>query len=146
MLITLDKLGRKEEALGLFFKLDYESTENDDDYDTIISCIADTALDLNKLDVAKRYTEKELELYDGKNTIAQLRMGHIKLLEGDWKGGLDHYEQYVNLCCEESGKDIKYALAHFKAEQKRLLALGIKEEDLLLIYDILQSASENLEA
>ena len=144
--ITLDKLGRKEEALGLFFKLDYESTENDDDYDTIISCIADTALDLGKLDVAKRYTEKELELYDGKNTIAQLRMGHIKLLEGDWKGGLDHYEQYVNLCCEESGKDIKYALAHFKAEQERLLALGIKQEDLLLIYDILQSASENLEA
>lgn len=144
--ITLDKLGRKEEALGLFFKLDYESTENDDDYDTIISCIAETALDLGKLDVAKRYTEKELELYNGKNTIAQLRMGHIKLLEGDWKGALDHYERFVHLSCKESGKDLKYALAHFRSEQQRLLALGIKEEDLLLIYDILQSDSERFKA
>lgn len=144
--ITLVKLGRKEEALVLFFKLDYESTENDDDYDTIISCIANTALDLGKLDVAERYTTKELELHDGKDTDALLRMGHIKLVAGDVKSSLDYYEQYVNLACKESGKDIKYALSHFNADQDRLLALGIKKEDLLLIHDILQSAPKSPEA
>ena len=56
--MTMIKAGRKEEALQLLFKLDYETTEDDP---TIIAAIADTALDLGKLDIAERYTLKEME-------------------------------------------------------------------------------------
>ena len=137
--ITLDKLGRKEEALQLFFKLDYESTEDDDDYETIVSCIADTALDLDKFDIAERYTQKELELYDGKKPSALLRAGHIKLLQGDWKGCLDNYIQSVNVYCETSGQEAGIALGRIKLDWKKLISKGIKKEDLLLIHDILQA-------
>ena len=139
--ITLDKLGRKEEALQLFFKLDYESTEDDDDYETIVSCIADTALDLDKFDVAERYTQKELELYDGKKPSALLRAGHIKLLQGDWKGCLDNYIQSVNVYCETSGQEAGIALGRIKLDWKKLISKGIKETDLLLIHDILQAST-----
>lgn len=140
--VTLDELGRKEEALQLFFKLDYESTEDDEDYETIVSCIADTALSLDKLDIAERYTEKVLDLYDGKQHDAQLRMGHIRLLQGDMKSALDHYEQYVNIYCELYGTEAKVALAEFNKCREMLVSKGIKEEDFLLIHDILQAASE----
>ncbi|MBR5051922.1 MAG: hypothetical protein IKW91_01705 [Bacteroidaceae bacterium] len=139
---TLDKLGRKEEALQLFFKLDYESTENDEDYDTIISSIADIALNLDKLDIAERYTEKELELSNGKKWEAHLRMGHIKLLQGDWKSALVLYEQFVNTYCEQTGKDVKSALSVFSTHCTMLNNKGLKESDLLLIYDALQASAE----
>lgn len=140
--ITLDKLGRKEEALQLFFKLDYESTENDEDYETILSCIANTALSLDKLDIAERYTKKELELFDSKNEEAQLRMGHIKLLQGDWKDALNHYEQFVNISVKQFEKDANFALTKLNQSQEMLISKGIKREDLLLIHDILQASTD----
>ena len=138
--VTMDKIGRKEEALQLFFKLDYESTEEDEDYETIISGIADTALALDKLDIAERYTEKELEHSDNKKWEAQLRMGHIRLLQGDWKGSLDCYEQFVNVFCEQNKAEAKTAISEFNKSQEMLVSKGIKKEDLLLIHDILQAA------
>ena len=138
--VTMNKIGRKEEALQLFFKLDYESTEDDEDYATIISNIADTALALDKLDIAERYTEKELELSDGKNWVAQLRMGHVRLLQGDWKRSLDCYEQFVNIFCELNKAEAKTAISEFNKSQEMLVSKGIKKEDLLLIHDILQAA------
>ena len=141
--ITLTKLGRDEEALGLFFKLDYEYAEDSEEYLRLIPLIAETALRLGKLDIAERYTEKELELSDGKKWKPLLRKGHIKLLNDNWKDGLGNYEQFINLYCEEKGKDIKAALAEFSKSQEFLISKGIKQEDLLLIHDILQAASEN---
>ena len=38
-------------------------------------------------------------------------MGHIRLLQNDWKSCIQHYEQFVNAFCKETGKDIKVALA-----------------------------------
>ncbi|MBQ9169214.1 MAG: hypothetical protein IJ148_00110 [Bacteroidaceae bacterium] len=75
-----DKVGRREEALALFFKLDYEASPDDEGYDELASSIADIALALDKLDIAERYTRKELDLSEGKNWEAHLRMGHIQLL------------------------------------------------------------------
>ncbi len=141
--ITLTKLGRDEEALGLFFKLDYEYAEDSEEYLRLIPLIAETALRLGKLDIAERYTEKELELSDGKKWKPLLRKGHIKLLNDNWKDGLSNYEQFINLYCEEKEKDIKAALAEFSKSQEFLISKGIKKEDLLLIHDILQAASEN---
>ena len=145
--ITLNKLGRDEEALALFFKLDYESTEDDDDYATILSCIADTALSLGKLDIAERYTQKTLELYDGKEEDALLRMGHIKLLQGDTKSAIGWYEQFINYYCQVHNTEAAVALSPFDKSMEMLVAKDIKREDLLLIRDILQAASEknNLE-
>ena len=140
--ITMTKLGRNEEALQLFFKLDYESTEDDKDYEAIVSCIADTALELGKLDIAERYTEKGLAIKDKGQGSARLRMGHIKLLQGDLKSAIGHYEQFINDFCKESGRDIKVALAEFNKRQEMLISKGIKKEDLLLIHDILQAAGE----
>ena len=141
--VTLDKLGRKEEALQLFFKLDYESTEDDEDYETILSCIADTAFDLDKLDIAERYTEKELELFDGKRPSALLRAGHIKLLQGDWKGCLDNYIQSINFYQESLGQEPAIAFGRIKLDWEKLISKGIKEADLLLILDILQAQTED---
>ena len=140
--ITLDKLGRKEEALQLFFKLDYESTEDDEDYGTILSCIADTALGLDKLDIAERYTQKELELFNGKLPSAFMRAGHIKLLQGDWKGCLDNYIQSVKAYQESSGQEAGIAIGRIRLDKAKLIQKGIKEEDLLLIYDALKASTE----
>ena len=147
--ITMNKIGRHEEALQLLFKIDYEASEDDDNYALLLSCIASTALELGKLDIAERYTEKseELKVKDEKSFTNpkwenQLRMGHIKLLQGDWKGSLNYYEQFVNIFCKESGKDIKAALSELGKNQKMLTSKGIAPEDLLIIHDILQSASE----
>ena len=141
--ITLQKLRREEEALQLYFKLDYESTEDDKDYKTILSCIADTSLSLGKLDISERYTEKELELLDGKELSALIRMGHIRLLEGNWKGSIDNYIQAINLSLETSDQEPEITIERIKADGKALVSKGIKREDLLLIYDILQAATDN---
>ena len=141
--IMLQKLKREEEALQLYFKLDYESTEDDKDYKTILSCIADTSLSLGKLDISERYTQKELELHDGKKPSALIRMGHIKLLEGNWKGSIDYYIQAIDLSLETSDQEPEITIEHIKADGKALVSKGIKKEDLLLIYDILQAATDN---
>ena len=138
-----DKTGRKEEALKLFFKLDYESAEDDEDRDIIISSIADIALALDKLDIAERYTEKEFDYFDGKKWEAHLRMGHIKLLQNDWKSCLDQYEQFINQFSEKYGQAVNVALAKFIQSWDMLISKGIRKEDLLLIYDTLLSASGN---
>ena len=141
--LTMNKVGRKEEALKLLFKLDYESTENDEDYDEILSHIADIALSLGKLDIAERYTEKVLERLDGKDADALLRTGHIKLLQGDWKGCLDNYEQFVNHYCKQHNGDISSALSQWNKDHDMLIEKGIKESDLLLIRDIIIADSDN---
>ena len=146
---TLTKLGRDEEALQLLFKLDYETTEGQgtidqgqkEEYEAIISHIADTALRLGKLDIAERYTEKEMELPDCRLSDCQMRLGHIYLLQGKWKNALAHYEQFINAFTTETGKDIKTALSAFNAQWAMLTGKGIKQEDLLLIHDILQASA-----
>lgn len=138
--ITMNKIGRREEALQLLFKLDYESTENDKDYEDIISNIADIALALDKLDIAERYTAKELENSDNKKWEAHLRKGHIRLLQGDWKSCLDCYEQAVNAFCEQNKAEAKDAISKFNKSQEMLISKGVKKGDLLLIHDILQAA------
>ena len=191
--MTMIKAGRKEEALQLLFKLDYETTEDDP---TIIAAIADTALDLGKLDIAERYTLKEMETPSGEKPLPNpllkerekpplgevwrgsrglrgyLRMGHIRLLQNDWKSSIQHYEQFVNAFCKETGKDIKAALALLDSQWSTLNAqlstpngqwstvngqwstvngqrsmvngkwLNGKWYDLLLIRDILQAEAE----
>lgn len=141
--LTMNKVGRKEEALKHLFKLDYESTENDDDYNEILSHIADTALSLGKLDIAERYTEKVLERQNGKDAEALLRAGHIKLLQGDWKSSLDNYEQFVNLYCKQHNEDISSALSQWNKNREMLIEKGIKESDLLLVRDIIIADSSN---
>ena len=141
--LTMNKVGRKEEALKHLFKLDYESTENDDDYNEILSHIADTALSLGKLDIAERYTEKVLERQNGKDADALLRAGHIKLLQGDWKSSLDNYEQFVNLYCKLHNEDISSALSQWNKNREMLIEKGIKESDLLLVRDIIIADSNN---
>jgi tetratricopeptide (TPR) repeat protein len=137
--MTMKKMGRNEEALQLFFELDYETPEDDVN---IITYIADTAFVLGKLDISERYTEKEMQLTEGKNWLSYLRMGHIHQLRGNWKNSLDCYEQFVNTFCKETGKDAKAALTIFNESQELLTSKGISREDLLLIHDILQSASD----
>ena len=145
--MTLAKMGKNEEALQTFFQLDYENSEDDTN---TIACIAITALSLGKLDVAERYTEKEIQLTDGKNCLSYLRMGHIHLLRGNWKNSLESYEQFINIFCKETGGDAKAALEVLNTDwSNRKIANGImvngqmvNAPDLLLIHDILQSASE----
>lgn len=140
--IAMAKTGRSEEALQLFFKLDYETPE--DDVNTI-TCIAVTALDMGKLDIAERYTEKEIQLTEGKNWLSYLRMGHIHLLRGNWKNSLDSYEQFINTFCKETGKDVKAALEVLNSQwrdSKWLNGQMVNDSDLLLIHDILQAASD----
>ena len=137
--ITMSKLGRNEEALQLFFKLDYETPEGDI---STVSSIAAAAFELGKLDISERYTEKELQLTEGKSWLGHLRMGHIHLMQGNWKNSVDCYEQFINTFCKETGKDVKEALVLFNEEQAALTSKGIPQEDLMLIYDILQAASE----
>ncbi|MBO7120451.1 MAG: hypothetical protein J6W03_09060 [Bacteroidaceae bacterium] len=153
--ITLSKLGRNEEALALLFKLDYETTEDDEDGGQIASLIADTALRLGKFDIAERYTEKELQSKDCKLSNIHLRLGHIRLLQNNWKGCLEHYEQFVNFYCSEPGNDINSALnlldrqwATLNGPSATTIApwrKGAQEwsmnKDLLLIHDILLAAA-----
>ena len=143
--VTMSKLGRNEEAMQLLFKLDYESTENDEDYNAVIALIADTALSLGKIDIAERYTAKELEKRDEESWMAQMRMGHIKLLQDDMKSAIDHYEQFINIYCKENGEDIKVALNVLNANwSKRQMVNGqmVTAPNLLLIHDILQASSD----
>lgn len=137
--MTMAKMGRNEEALQLLFKLDYE---NPDDDANIITGIAVTAFAQGKLDIAERYTEKEMQLNEDKNWTSYLRMGHIHLLRGNWKNSLDCYEQFINTFCKGTGKDVKVALRIFNEAQDMLIAKGVSQEDLQLIHDILQAASD----
>ncbi len=140
---AIDKVGRREEALQLFFKLDYEASQDDKDYETLVASIANTALALDKLDIAERYTEKELELSDGKKWEAHLRMGHIRLLQGDWKSAIDSYDKYIILFSKDFDGDTDIPLAKLAQSQEMLVEKGIKREDLLLIHDILQASTGN---
>ena len=143
---ALNKLGRYEEALAQLFKLDYETTESDEDHRAIISRIAQTALLLGKLDIAERYAEKELEHPDGKSWEAHLRLGHIRLLRGDTKGSIDRYAQFINAYSAETGKDIRAALSEMRKHRETLISKGISPSDILLIYDILQSIADAQES
>ena len=141
--ITLNKLNRHEEALAQLFKLDYETAEDNEDRSTIITLIADTALSLRKLDIAERYSEKELERKGRNPWTAHMRLGHIKLLQNNLKGSIVHYEQYVNTYCQEQKKDMKAALAMLNEQwAKQHISPSAHPDDLLLIHDILQATSE----
>ena len=140
--VAMAKAGRYEEALQLFFKLDYEKEEDAEDSPRLVAHIADTALILGKFDVAERYTQKELQQTESHQWQAHLRQGHIKLLQGDWKSSLDSYEQFVNTYCKQTDKDAKAALAEFQRAAEVLVDKGISAGDIQLIRDILQSASE----
>jgi len=154
--MTLVKAGRNEEALQLFFKLDLEMSEDDKEYPNLVSRIADTAFAVGKLDIAERYTEKNEELSikheESFQTVkweGHLRMGHIKLLRDDWKGCIDHYEQFINFYCKETGKDAKVAFEVLNADwSNRQMKNGqmVNVSDLLLIHDILQAAIESPKA
>ena len=130
---TMNKAGRHEEALQLLFKLDYEADGSDP---AVVSSIADTALALGKLDVAERYTEKEADTWKG-----ALRMGHIRMMQGDWKDGTSHYGQFVNTYCKEREKDISAALSLLESQWRTLRGLRENEADLLLVRDILQDGA-----
>ena len=78
-----------------------------------------------------------------------LRMGHIRLLQNDWKSCIQHYEQFVNAFCKETGKDIKAALALLDSQWSMVngqwsMVNGQRSmnKDLLLIRDILQAEAE----
>ena len=100
-------------------------------------------LALDKLDIAERYTEKELELSDGKKWEAHRRMGHIRLLQGDWKSALGCYDKYIILFSKDFDGDTDIPLAKLTQSQEMLVEKGIKREDLLLIHDILQASTDN---
>ena len=138
-----DKIGRREEALALFFKLDYEAQQDDKDYEKLVSSIANTALALDKFDIAERYSNKELELSDGKKWEAHLRLGHIRLLQNDWKNAIDSYEQFVNNFVDQLVPDAHIAIAKLRDSWEMLIQKGVKREDLLLIHDILQATTED---
>lgn len=136
--VSLDRIGRKEEALQLLFKLEYETTEDEDEYEHIIASLAYTALGLNKLDIAERYTQKLLELSDKRKWEAHLRMGHIRLLQGDWKGCVDSYVQFVSTYSKQKKVEAKAAFRELEKSKNMLISKGVKKEDLLLIHDILE--------
>ena len=135
---TMSEVGREDEALQMLFKLDYESTENDEDHGDVLSYIADIALSVGKLDIAERYTEKAQEYFGGSHALSKLRAGHIMLLRGDWKGSLDNYQAFLSLYCQQEKKDMSYALHRWNSDRKMLIEKGIEEADLMLIFDILQ--------
>lgn len=151
--LTMVKAGHYEEALQRFFRQDYEAES--DNAETLM-WIAATALQLDKLDIALRYTEKELELADkeaaqpaedaarrGARSVRKwrsyLRLGHIRLIQGDWKGALEAYGQSASLFPEESGEEAKAFIAKFDAERDLLSAKGIAVGDIMLVRDILLS-------
>ncbi len=140
---AMDKAGRQEEALALYFKLDYEASQDEENYAGLVSSIARTALALDKLDISERYTKKELELTDGRKWEAHLRMGHIRLLRGDWKGAIDSYSQFAALFPEGQVHDIDIATARFTGDWEMLIRKGIRREDLLLIHDVLQANADS---
>ena len=153
-----DRAGRKEEALQLFFKLDYELEESGEEHADIFSSIADIALRLGKLDIAERYTEKEIEILSNSTSRSanslllregwggSLRLGHIRLLQDNWKDALNHYEQFINLYCKETGKDITAALAVLDKQWQELNAQCPMVNDLLLIHDILQARADSAQS
>ena len=59
-----------------------------------------------------------------------------------WKGGIDHYEQFVNNFGEQLVPEKKVALAKFAESWEMLISKGIKRQDLLLIHDILQASTD----
>ena len=150
--MTMIKAGRNEEALQLLFKLDYEMTEGqgaeskgqEDNDEAIVRSIADTALALGKLDIAERYTEKQIDT----SSDCQIRLGHIRLLQGDWKGSIDHYEQFINAYCQETRKGADAALSRLSADwqDRQITNLPncqiVNSSDLLLIHDILQAQAD----
>ena len=135
--MTMAEAGRKEEALPLLFKLDYEGATDDEDYETIVTAIADIAFDTDRLDVAERYTEKAIGAAGKHQSENQLRMGHIRLLGGDMKSALLHYEQAVGIASDLTGKSRKAILAKLRQSMKKLIPKGIEETDVQLILDIL---------
>ena len=148
--------GRKEEALQLYFKLDLEMPDDAGERPRVLSAIADIALQLGKLDVSQRYTEKELELPDRDQSEAHMRLGHISLLRGDWKSSISHYTSFINAFVQHHGGEPAAALARLKQswqtlDAQRSMVNGQRsmlngqrsmEPDLLLIHDILQASAD----
>ena len=82
------------------------------------------------------------EVWRGSRVSPLLRMGHIRLLQNDWKSSIQHYEQFVNAFCKETGKDIKAALALLDSQWSMVNGQWSMNKDLLLIRDILQAEAE----
>lgn len=143
MPFTMARAGKKEEALRLFFELDYESDDAGDEYRQLVAGIADTALALGKTDVAGRYTEKELTLDGKERWKALLRLGHVRLIEGNLHDSIASYEQALG-CLREQGKEAKMALAAFDESRELLLSQGISTDDFLLVRDIMQAAADKM--
>lgn len=136
--MAMFKAGRNEEALKSFFKLDYEKPDDAD----IVQHIAMTALKLGKLDLAERYVEKGLQLSVGNKWTCYICGGHVRLIRGNWHDAMDYYEQYVSSFCQETGQDAGNALKQFDKDRGLLCQQGISAEDILLIREMLQVATE----
>ena len=136
--MAMTRAGRTEEALQLFFQLDYETEEDDA---LVIKSIACTAFALGRLDIAERYTRKELQLDESVTYLTYLRMGHIQLLQGHWKEGIDYYLKYVSDYCKENEETADQALILVREQLEALTARGVAKEDTRLVQDILQAAT-----
>ncbi|NDW12371.1 hypothetical protein D0T50_05640 [Bacteroides sp. 214] len=122
----LVELDRYEDALKLFFKLDFLSPENLKVWRAIGWCSFVTA----KLEQAMRYYERILE--NSPQAPDYLNAGHVAWCQGDLKKAIAHYTQSLNtISTRTEFVDL------FNKDKEYLIKLGIQEDDIPLMQDLL---------
>lgn len=122
----LAELERFEEALRYFFRLDFVEPEIPRTWRAIAWC----SFVLKKTEQAMRYYEKIIA--KAPQAADYLNAGHSAWSMNDITKAIAHYSESVRL---SGGK--RFILDAFEKDKKTLIANGIKEEDIILMYDLL---------
>jgi len=122
----LTELGRDEEALNYFFKVDFLETDSLKAWRAIGWC----SFVSNKHEQALKYYNKVIAAQP--TAVDYLNTGHIRWSRGETEKAIEMYSKAIL-----SGIDKEQFLELFYKDQPILLEQGIRKDDIPLMLDLL---------
>lgn len=130
--LCLIQLGRYQEAVQRFYKLEIEEKKEIPSIRSIAWC----SFKMNKYDVALRYYKRLFNTPQAATWEDYLNAGHTAWLLGDMVSALTFYHQYVKRYMDSNPKATKL-LEPFTKDNDELLSHGLQQNDIDLMYDLI---------
>lgn len=128
--------GKYENALKLFYRIEYENPSSEKAIRGIMWC----SLKLEKLETTTKYYHIMLQPDFKRTWEDYLNLGHIALINGNWADASNMYSQFLRAYLHKNPKNtIEQAIQAFDEDHEELLHHHICQSDIQLMRDIILS-------